>query len=238
MKPVSYNEALLVDGDLIKSRPAWKIYEDLDNENTRILEFRLEGSRDGSDIKNPMDFVNSIINTIWYLSTEDVYNSYSQNDRYDFIVIDTKDIILFDFTIDKSKKEELAEKGYKAAKDYLSKTLPVKKEIISKKYKEIEKRLKLIKKSLKQKNTNNLIMVINEMLSEMAEDIKYVDKSIYENIKELKKEIINNIKKYVIFGNKIQNISEIEEKTEYIEKNITKRIKDLEEYVTMFSNKS
>ena len=107
MKPVNYNGLLLVDGDLIKSWPAWKIYEDLDNENSRLLEFRLEGSRDGSDIKNPMDFVNSIINTIWYLSTENVFNLYYQNDRYDYVVIDTKDIIMFDFTIDKTQKEEL-----------------------------------------------------------------------------------------------------------------------------------
>ncbi len=238
MKPVSYNEALLVDGDLIKSRPAWKIYEDLDNEDTRILEFRLEGSRDGSDIKNPMDYVNSIINTIWYLSTENVYNSYSQNDRYDYIVIDTKDVILFDFTINKSKKEELIEKGYKASKDYLSKTLPPKKEIISEKYKEIEKKLNLAKKSLKQNNANNLLMIINEILSEMTEDIKYIDKSIYEKIKQLKKKIITNIKKYIIFGKKLQNITELEEEIEYIEKITQKRIKDLMEYVTKFSKKS
>ena len=238
MKPVSYNEALLVDGDLIKSRPAWKIYEDLDNEDTRILEFRLEGSRDGSDIKNPMDYVNSIINTIWYLSTENVYNSYSQNDRYDYIVIDTKDVILFDFTINKSKKEELIEKGYKASKDYLSKTLPPKKEIISEKYKEIEKKLNLAKKSLKQNNANNLLMIINEILSEMTEDIKYIDKSIYEKIKQLKKKIITNIKKYIIFGKKLQNITELEEEIEYIEKITQKRINDLMVYVTKFSNKS
>ena len=117
MKPVNYDNMLLVDGDLIKSWPAWKIYDELNNTETRILEFRLEGSRDGSNLKNPMDYLNSIINTVWYLSTENIFNLYHMNDRYDFIVIDTKDIILFDFTINKETKENLVEKGYNTTKN-------------------------------------------------------------------------------------------------------------------------
>ncbi|MCD7878676.1 MAG: patatin-like phospholipase family protein, partial [Candidatus Gastranaerophilales bacterium] len=48
MKPVNYNHTMLVDGDLIKSWPAWKIYSDFNNSSSRILEFRLEGSKDGT----------------------------------------------------------------------------------------------------------------------------------------------------------------------------------------------
>ena len=97
MKPIPYNEMLLVDGDLSKSWPAFKIYPDFDD--SRIIEFRLEGSRVSSEIKNPFDYTNSIISTVWYLSTENVYSTYSQNDKYDFVIMDSKDVNLFDFSI-------------------------------------------------------------------------------------------------------------------------------------------
>ena len=238
MKPVNYNGLLLVDGDLIKSWPAWKIYEDLDNENSRLLEFRLEGSRDGSDIKNPMDFVNSIINTIWYLSTENVFNLYYQNDRYDYVVIDTKDIIMFDFTIDKTQKEELIEKGYRVTKDYFSKTLIEKKERIFGIYQNIKRKLELSQKALKYNNVNDLITIVNEILSSMSEDINFIDKSVYEKIKELKNKILANVKKYIVFGKKLQNADKIDEEIVYILNIIKNRNTDIKEYVTKFSNKS
>ncbi len=238
MKPVNYNGLLLVDGDLIKSWPAWKIYEDLDNENSRLLEFRLEGSRDGSDIKNPMDFVNSIINTIWYLSTENVFNLYYQNDRYDYVVIDTKDIIMFDFTIDKTQKEELIEKGYRITKDYFSKTLIEKKERIFGIYQNIKRKLELSQKALKYNNVNDLITIVNEILSSMSEDINFIDKSVYEKIKELKNKILANVKKYIVFGKKLQNADKIDEEIVYILNIIKNRNTDIKEYVTKFSNKS
>lgn len=238
MKPVNYNGLLLVDGDLIKSWPAWKIYEDLDNEDSRLLEFRLEGSRDGSDIKNPMDFLNSIINTIWYLSTENVFNLYYQNDRYDYVVIDTKDIIMFDFTIDKTQKEELIEKGYRVTKDYFSKTLIEKKERIFGIYQNIKRKLELSQKALKYNNVNDLITIVNEILSSMSEDINFIDKSVYEKIKELKNKILANVKKYIVFGKKLQNADKIDEEIVYILNIIKNRNIDIKEYVTKFSNKS
>ena len=135
MKPVNFNDAILVDGDLIKSWPAWKVYNTLNNPDSRILEFRIEGSRINSDLKNPQDYVNSLINTIWYLSTENIFDLYSENDRYDYIIIDTKDIILFDFNLDTEIKNGLIEKGYNETKNYFV-------NILSKKRQQIKERRK------------------------------------------------------------------------------------------------
>ncbi len=226
MKPFNYNNMMLVDGDLIKSWPAWKIYSELNISNNRLLEFRLEGSRDGSNIKNPLDYLNSIINSIWFFSTENVYNSFSKNDKYDFVVIDTKDLILFDFTIDKNLKEQLIEKGYYVTKDYFERTIVQKRKIISDKYCNILKRTKILNKIISKNKAQEVIMVINEILSEMNEDCEYIDETIYKKLKELKEETVINIKK-CLFSKKIINDKLIKEKNEYIIKMLEEKIDEI-----------
>lgn len=43
MAPYKYNDSFLVDGDLQKASPMWRLSETLKNSESRILEFRLEG---------------------------------------------------------------------------------------------------------------------------------------------------------------------------------------------------
>ncbi len=236
MKPINMGEATLVDGDLIKSWPAWKIYENLNTSDKRILEFRLEGSRDNSDIKSPMDYLNSIISTIWYLSTEDVYNTYHENDRYDFIVIDAKDVILFDFTLDKTTREKLIDKGYKITSNYFSKTLIDKKEKILNVYSKIHKNLISLNKAINKKNPDTCLYIVNEILSTMHEDTKYIDISVYEKIKDLKNLILDNIKSDFIFSRTIGNIRQIKERTEFIIMLTEERIYDIEHYMKKYCN--
>ncbi len=229
MKPVNYNEAMLVDGDLIKSWPAWKIYPEFNTSKERLLEFRLEGSRDGSDIKNPMDYVNSVINTIWYFSTENVYNTYEKKDKYDFVVIDTKDVILFDFTIDKSLKEHLIERGYKVTKEYFESTIIKKKQILSEIYCNLYEKHNILNKFLIQNKPKDALNVINEILSDMKEKTEYIDDYIYEIIKELKENLLNNIKKY-FFKEKIAEEKIIKEQNEFILKILNSKIEELRDY--------
>lgn len=236
MKPINEGKAILVDGDLIKSWPAWKIYNELNTKETRLLEFRLEGSRDDSDIKNPIDYVNSIINTIWYLSTENVFNEYHNNDRYDYVVIDAKDIILFDFTLDKNTKEKLIEKGYTTTKTYFEKTLINKKEKILEIYQNIKRNMTILTKSITQKKVLETMLVINEILSSMYEDTKYIDISIYEDIKALKIYIKNSIKKQFIFSKKIENEQQILKKCELVTLSLDEKINDLKNYINFYCN--
>ncbi len=238
MKPVNYDNMLLVDGDLIKSWPAWKIYDELNNTETRILEFRLEGSRDGSNLKNPMDYLNSIINTVWYLSTENIFNLYHMNDRYDFIVIDTKDIILFDFTINKETKENLVEKGYNTTKNYLINSLVEKKEKILSIYQKINKKINLLNKKVSKNNPDEALFIINDILSSMKEDTLYIDEYIYEKIKELKIILLTEIKRNFLFTKKINNIKEVKDKISYTAKLTEEKINEIRRYVTNISNKS
>lgn len=237
MKPLNLGDSILVDGDLIKSWPAWKIYESLNTSKTRLLEFRLEGSRESNDIKNPMDYLSSIINTIWYLSTENVFNEYSKNDRYDYIVIDTKDLILFDFSIDKSEKENLITKGYETTKKYLSESLVEKRKTILSVYNRIYNNLNILRKYIIQKKPVDALLTINEILSNMKEDTIYIDVSIYEKIKELKDCLILNTKTQFLFNKTIENEKQLKERCEFIEMLISERIKDLSNYIKIYCNK-
>ena len=237
MKPINFGEALLVDGDLTKSWAGCNIYKTLDTSESRLLEFRLEGRKESSDFKSPMDYLNSIISTIWYLCTENVYNLNHQNDRYDYIVIDAKDVILFDFTIDKSIKEKLAEKGYKTTKNYFTQTLINKKKKIHEIYKKIDVNLGYLKNAISQNKPLDAIFTINEILSTMYDDTKYIDISIYEKIKSLKECIIINTKKQFIFSKKINNEKQIQERCEFIISLVNERIQELEDYIKKYCKK-
>lgn len=234
MKPVNYGDAILVDGDLIKSWPAWKVYNSLDTSDSRLLEFRLEGSRKSNDMKSPLDYLNSIINTIWFLSTENVFNTYSQNDRYDYIVIDAKEIILFDFNLDKATKNELIELGYKTTKHYLENTLIEKKKKILQIYKNMVADLLFFKKIIKDDNPEKSITIINRILSELPETEEYIDKYFVQQLKNLKDILIVNIKKIFIFPKKLNNEKQIILRIDFVINLLEERISDIENYINFF----
>lgn len=237
MKPVSLGNSLLVDGDLIKSWAGWKIYDELNTSEARLLEFRLEGSKEDNEIKNPMEYLNSVISTIWYLCTENIYNDNQKNDRYDYIVLDGKDVILFDFTIEKDVKEKLAQRGYKTTKEYFTKTLVEKKKMILPIYINISKKLEELKKSITKNSPQEAVFIINAILSTMYEDTKYIDVSIYEKIKELKECLQTNVKKSFLTV-KIENEKQVKERTEFIQMLVHERIEDISSYLKKISNKS
>lgn len=236
MKPVNILDSVLVDGDLIKSRPAWKVFKSFNTSDKRVLEFRLEGSKRGDVIKNPIDYLNTVISTIWYLCTDEVYENYSENDRYDFIVLDTKDVILFDFTIDNHVKEKLIEQGYKDTKNYLNKILIEKKKKILPIYKKIINKMLKLSLEIKKNKPDSILYILNDILSEMHEDSKYIDISIYQKIKELKETIISNTTGNFIFTKRINNKKSIIDRTDFVIMLIDERIKDIEKYINNCNN--
>jgi len=238
MKPINYKGMLLVDGDLIKSWPAWKIYNELNTPECRLLEFRLEGSRDGTDVKNPLDYLNSIINVVWYLSTENVYTQYKDNDRYDYIVIDTKDIIMFDFSLDKNAKEQLAEIGYQRTKEYFLKNLVSKKENLLKIYNKVYNQIYLLETKVNGNNIKESLFILNEILSDINKEFSYADVSICEQLNSLKSEFMNTIQKRTLFYTVINNKTVLKEQILYIKNLLKKRIIELSEYIEKYKNKS
>ena len=103
MRPIEYNNRILVDGDLQKSWPMWKLSKNLMHENERILEFRLEGDFEGNDM-NTVEFVNSLYAFTTSMATTFIIDIYGKKDKFDYIVINTGDINIVDFNMSGEKR--------------------------------------------------------------------------------------------------------------------------------------
>ena len=120
MKPIEYNNTLLVDGDLQKSWPMWKLSKNLLLKDERILEFRLEGYYDTND-KNDIsgiDYANAVYSCMTAMSTSFITNLYADKDKFDYVVLNTGDIVVVDFNINENKRLELIESGYSQTINY------------------------------------------------------------------------------------------------------------------------
>lgn len=235
MEPIKLGNSILVDGDLIKSWPAWRVFEKFKNSENRLLEFRLEGSRESDEIKNPMDFASSILNTIWFLSTQSVYNLSHKNDKYDYVVIDTKDVIMFDFTLSKEDKQKLIDIGYLTSKKYFLENLVQKKKGILPVYKRLLLNINLLKEAVCKNDVKQSLFVINEILSTMVEDTENIDYLFYLKIKDLKDFIILNSKKYFLFKQQFQNCKQILEQVCSVKKVVEDRVSELIFYINKYN---
>ena len=148
MAPYKYEDGELVDGDLQKASPMWKLSESLNNSPSRILEFRLEGDYNNDD-KNPISFINTIYSCVTDVATGFVTEIYGQNDRYDCISINTGDVFFADFNLNKEARRNLINIGYEQTMKYFKDILPTKKEKLTDIYTTLSKYLKKSKKGMK-----------------------------------------------------------------------------------------
>ena len=111
MAPYKYDDSFLVDGDLQKASPMWKLSENLDSSESRILEFRLEGDY-SKDESNPISFINTIYSCVTDVATDFVTEMFGLYDRYDCVRIDTGDVFFADFNLNKDARRNLINVGY------------------------------------------------------------------------------------------------------------------------------
>ena len=107
----------------------WKLSKNLLLPDERILEFRLEGyynTNDTNDISG-IDYANAVYSCMTAMSTAFITNIYGEKDKFDYIVLNTGDIVVVDFNISESKRLELIQSGYNQTMKYFSSILPAKK---------------------------------------------------------------------------------------------------------------
>ena len=117
-RPLEIDNNLIVDGDLMKSWPLWRLSETLSNKKERILEFRLEDNGIKRKISNAIEYLNAVYNTISGFATDYIIDIYGQKDKFDYIKINTDGISVVDFMIDMKTKEEMVKDGYETTMDY------------------------------------------------------------------------------------------------------------------------
>ncbi len=223
MKPTEIENKFLVDGDLVKSWPLWKTDDGLCVRNSRVLEFRLEGCRDCVNIKNPLDYLNSVFSTFSNLCTENVLKLYKNKDKFDYIVVDTKDVLLIDFTLPVDKRLDLIDTGYETTMDYFKNTLTKKKKDILPHYDFIKSSLSEVLAKLKSEKYLQAKHRLFELMANMYSSLELIDTTFYTEINNFKDALLPDIKHGFVFQSMSQS-----DKTKHI-KNLVSIIDKLED---------
>lgn len=206
-KPVWSDGNCLVDGDIIRGLPYWSFSKNLSPKGSRILEFRLEGSADRTEINNTIDYVNAVVNTASNISTEFIMNMYSKNDRYDYIKIDTQDTMPVDFIMKNDKKTELIQLGYDVTMSYFKQDLQEKKTDLLSVHKKIYGEFVELEKLLKKRQLKEFKFHLSGVLYLIMANKELLEESLYNDCLELLESISNNI-----FVSKILKMVKIKDK--------------------------
>ena len=236
MKPLEYDDIVLVDGDLQKSWPMWQLTDTLNNQKGRLLEIRLEGDCSGNEM-NAINYANTVYSCITSIATNFVLDRYLDNDKYDFIVINTGDMVILDFNQPKDKREHLMELGYKQTVKYFREYLPKKKEHLFEIYDRIYSMFNSFYKAVCRRNISKAKMILGEMFIYFADHAKYMDNDDFAAICEFKDYFLDNIKYPALFGRTgLKNPKEIISRIENIIDRIKDKLFDLKNYHILLNN--
>ena len=219
MRAVEVDDATLVDGDLQKSWPMWKLCDTLSNLEENILEVRLEGTPCG-DLTNPISFINSVYSCITSIASEFVVNLYERDEKHDCLVVNTGDVVIVNFQMKEPERKALIEDGYRQTLEYFKYILPKKKAHHLDNYIKIKNLVVDIRDLILRDKVADAQVKFANLLALMCE-IRYdIDEKIYFDIKDLKDDILNNSGKTLFlkhtylknFRPVVKKLDELEEK--------------------------
>lgn len=233
MKPIEYNNRVLVDGDLQKGSPMWRLSKNLQPKNERILEFRLEGDFEGND-KNAIEYINSLYTYATAIATEFIMEVYNKNDKYDYIVINTGDVNIVDFNLPTDKRENLMQIGYSQTMNYFKDVLPLKKENLLKIYTEIETHLKKVKSNIESNNIKKAKETLTELFMYLCDYVNVIDIKDFNELKEFKDILFSNIVYPALFGKTgIKNEKLVLCKLEQVTNNIADKTSEYKQFLKL-----
>jgi len=235
MKPIEYNNRLLVDGDLQKSTPMWKLSKNLQPADARILEFRLEGDFEGKE-KNTIEYLNSIYSYATCTGTRFITELYGSRDKYDYIVINTGDLNIVDFNISDEKRNQLFKIGYDATVSYFSNCLLDKKKKLFEIYSQIKKSFDNIEAALSSRKIKQAKTLLGELFMSVCDDILLIDGDDYLLIKQFKEIFLENIKYPALFGKtSLQNSNLVFASLKLCSAKFSEKIYGFDEYIKNYS---
>lgn len=203
-QPTWVDENCIIDGDIIRGLPYWSYSENMNPKDTRILEFRLEGQGKNS-IDNNIEYITAIINTASNISTEFIMDKYLQNDKYDYIKINTNNTMPVDFSMKNKKKRDLMHLGYETTMHYFKEPLRLKKTHLISLYTEIIEEFKSIKNLVKRQKNSKLELLLNKSLFLIIKNKALLEENLYNKCLELLEEISSNISTSHFFNRTIIN---------------------------------
>lgn len=237
MKPIEYNKTLLVDGDLQKSWPMWKLSKHLLNDDERILEFRLEGNYESNDISG-INYANAVYSCMTAISTSFITNIYGNKDKFDYIVLNTGDIVVVDFNINEAKRNDLINSGYNQTISYFKDFLIEKKSKIRHNYSIIQAHITKIQKYIKSNNIQKAKNQMGELFMDLPELSEIIDLTDYNEIKKFRDIFLNNLKYPALFGKvTLSNFKLIDTELNRINDKISKKLEEFDSYLKTYQKK-
>ncbi len=185
MTPVEINGKRLVDGDLLKSIPLWKLSKNLKLGRNRILEFRLEGEYEQVD-NNAIDFFNAIYSCMTSAATDHIICSYGHRDDYDYIKINTGNVIILDLNMSDSMRNNLIDLGYEQSMKVLTSGLLKKKQKLIRYYDDLSKILISLMDFIKADNISRSRIILGELYIYLADVRDLISVSVLDKIKIFK----------------------------------------------------
>jgi len=231
MKPIEYDGALLVDGDLQKSLPLWKASKNLCPRAGRILEFRLEGDFEGKD-QNAIDFINTVYSCVTSLSTDFIIETYGNRDKFDYVKINTGSVIIVNFNLTQEKRQEIMDIGYSQTMEYFNSILIDKKHSILKQYRILSKHAHKMKKYISAKRIKAAQIELGNLYMDLCTIKRYIDLKYYDMINDFKDEFMKNLRPAGLFGSvALTNYDSVKSQINSIIIELEERIMELESYV-------
>ena len=230
MTTIEYDNAELVDGDLQKSWPLWKLSNTLLSAENRILEFRLEGDYDKNG-KNVIDYLNTVYSCVTSIATNSIVETYGECDKYDYIIINTGDVLIVDFNIPDEKRKDLIDVGYNQTMEYFKQALPNKKNTLIQKYSILYDDIKDVITYLERKNILQAKIALGQTYMDLCEFKPQIDDTFYVYIQNAKFRMINELKPSTIFRkypvNKVKSVCQ-----DFIQINLAlqTKIEELKQY--------
>ncbi len=180
--PVFNEDECLVDGDLLKSVPLWKVSETINKKEEKILEFRLEGNETKKKIKNTFEYLNAVYDTVSGVASDYIINTYKNCDRYDYIKIDLNNISVVDFMINDEKKKSMSKIGYETTMKYFKEFYPQKRRKLDEIYKKLLSDYKKINYLIKNGEIDEAKYEIADIFSKILPEKEIIDKKIISEI--------------------------------------------------------
>ncbi len=199
MTMTEINGKKLVDGDLLKSKPLWMLSKNLKLGTNRILEFRLEGEYEKVD-NNALDFFNAIYSCMTSAATDFIIDKYGKRDDFDYIRINTGDILIIDFNMSEAMRNKLIDSGYKQSVKYLTEDLPKKKQYLLEYYQNIYKIIFPLMDYIKSNDINKAKSVLGNLFIYISEVQDILSIRINKRITLLKDEFLESAKGRSWFG--------------------------------------
>lgn len=234
MRAVTLDGDLLVDGDLMKGKPMWYLSKNIQNSSDRILEVRLEGSFSGSD-QSPIEYVNGMYTCMTSSETSFIKSIYGNRDRYDYLVINTGNVVVVDFNYPNEKRQAIIDDGYRQTMEYFKNFLVLKKQKIVDIYAEILDKLRQVQTFFLLKKYTAAKNVLSELFIFLSKVNDIIDKDIYDAIAVFQKLVFNNVKSGLLGRSSCNNLENLTETLSSIINDLTLRIQELDRYIDKFS---